>query len=192
MVKGTEMLNDGNDIEYIKGLCKYLPDNDSKNLQFGMRCWYLVGNKFIPVDVLNLGNPSSSVTGRLLKIFAVGTCNLYSDKTLAEAIEKLAIEKSNKNLEMTMKEEQSQFDSVKKPKHYMLFPEEGIEVRDLVKLLLNRASANGYSSPMFLSDQAQMLQYILRFDAKNGKEDLEKARWYLDKMIESLINNTNT
>ena len=80
----------------------------------------------------------------------------------------------------------TEFNTVTKPKHYMLFPDKGIEVRNLVEMLLNRANENGYDQPMFLSDYAQMLQYILRYDAKNGKEDLEKAKWYLDKMIESL------
>lgn len=116
------------------------------------------------------------------------TCNLYSDKTLAGAIEKLPIEKCKKKEGLELQKE-PEFNVVTKPKHYMLFPQSGIEVRDLIKLLLNRASVNGYSSPMFLSDQVQMLQYILRFDAKNGKEDLEKARRYLDKMIESLSNS---
>lgn len=80
----------------------------------------------------------------------------------------------------------TEYNTITKPKHYMLFPDKGIEVRNLVEMLLNRANENGYNQPMFLSDYAQMLQYILRFDAKNGKEDLEKAKWYLDKMIESL------
>lgn len=28
-----------------------------------------------------------------------------------------------------------------------------------------------------------IIKYVLRYDAKNGREDLEKARWYLDHMI---------
>lgn len=178
-----------NAIAYDKGLEKYLPKDDKSNLNVGERCWYLQDGYFIPVTLKNFSG------SKIVAVFDGDTQNynlpsrfVFSDKTLVEVIKNATIEKSNKSLEMTMKKEQSQFDSVKKPKHYILFPEAGIEVRDLVKLLLNRASANGYSSPMFLSDQAQMLQYILRFDAKNGKEDLEKARWYLDKMIESLSN----
>lgn len=71
-----------------------------------------------------------------------------------------------------------------KPKHYMLFPEKNIEVRDLMQVLADRLESNGYSA-MFISDYIQMQQYLLRFDEKNGKEDLEKAQWYLGKLIES-------
>ena len=31
---------------------------------------------------------------------------------------------------------------------------------------------------------ANVLKYIIRHEKKNGIEDLKKARWYLDKMIE--------
>lgn len=74
-------------------------------------------------------------------------------------------------------------DVVNKPKHYMLIPEKGIEVRDLMQVLADRLENNEYSA-MFISDYIQMQQYLLRFDQKNGKEDLEKAKWYLEKLIE--------
>ena len=73
---------------------------------------------------------------------------------------------------------------ISKPKHYMLFPEKNIEVRDLMQVLADRLESNGYSA-MFISDYIQMQQYLLRFDEKNKKEDLEKAQWYLGKLIES-------
>ena len=73
---------------------------------------------------------------------------------------------------------------ISKPKHYMLFPEKNIEVRHLMQVLADRLESNGYSA-MFISDYIQMQQYLLRFDEKNGKEDLEKAQWYLEKLIES-------
>lgn len=72
-------------------------------------------------------------------------------------------------------------DPVEKPKHYMLFEEEGIEVRDVLKKLASKLSA---FSPMFIADYVQMMQYAMRFMDKNGLEDLKKQRWYLDKMIE--------
>lgn len=33
---------------------------------------------------------------------------------------------------------------------------------------------------------ANVLKYIWRWNKKNGVEDLKKARWYLDKLINSL------
>lgn len=71
-------------------------------------------------------------------------------------------------------------DPVYKPNHYMLKP--GLEVRDVIEILANKLE--GFS-PMFIADYVQMMQYGMRFMDKNGKEDLLKQRWYLDKMIEA-------
>jgi len=97
---------------------------------------------------------------------------------------------------------QEHYDSVIKPKHYMLFDQgdvtgyayavKGIEVRDVIaKLVQKMQDANLDKSPsplqfpMFESDYVQMMQYLMRFMDKNGVEDLKKARWYLDKLIEA-------
>jgi hypothetical protein len=74
-------------------------------------------------------------------------------------------------------------DPVEKPKHYMLFEEEGIEVRDVIKKLVTKMEM--LSSGMFIADYVQLMQYLMRFMDKNGVEDLKKARWYLDKLIAS-------
>jgi hypothetical protein len=78
------------------------------------------------------------------------------------------------------------YNVISKPKHYMLFEEEGIEVRDVIEKLVGKfeLTSMGYSY-MFAADYVQLMQYLMRFMDKNGKEDLKKARWYLDKMIES-------
>ena len=82
------------------------------------------------------------------------------------------------------------FDPVSKPKHYMLFEDQGIEVRDVIEKLvskLDRAVGHGELEyiPLFVPDYVQLMQYLMRFMDKNGVEDLKKARWYLDKMIDS-------
>jgi len=90
------------------------------------------------------------------------------------------------------------YDVISKPKHYMLFDadyvnstaylKEGIEVRDVLEKLCDKLQHTlpypGNSS-LFESDYVQLMQYLMRFMDKNGVEDLKKARWYLDKMIES-------
>jgi hypothetical protein len=84
-------------------------------------------------------------------------------------------------------------DPVDKPKHYMLFEDQGIEVRDVIEKLVYKIDTakrqddypQGYSMPMFEADYVQMMQYLMRFMDKNGQEDLKKARWYLDKLIDS-------
>ena len=93
------------------------------------------------------------------------------------------------------------YDIVSKPKHYMLFSpaeikrevfyEEGIEVRDVIEKLVLKVQGQDLKTvphwtkeaALFEADYVQLMQYLMRFMDKNGKEDLEKARWYLDKMI---------
>ena len=92
-------------------------------------------------------------------------------------------------IEKIMEQEKIGYSVVNKPKHYMLFEEEGIEVRDILEKLVGKIPLEGPAwggrSGMFVSDYVQMMQYLMRFMDKNGKEDLEKARWYLDKLIEA-------
>lgn len=90
------------------------------------------------------------------------------------------------------------YDIVDKPKHYMLFDQmdatafayanRGIEVRDVLKKLVDKAYLGNFTPddlPMTMADYVQMMQYLMRFMDKNGVEDLRKASWYLDKMIEA-------
>ena len=74
-------------------------------------------------------------------------------------------------------------DPVEKPKHYMLFEEQGIEVRDVIEKLV--AKIGNIPAGLFIADYVQLMQYLMRFMDKNGVEDLKKARWYLDKLIAS-------
>jgi hypothetical protein len=78
------------------------------------------------------------------------------------------------------------FDVVNKPKHYMLFEEEGIEVRDVIEKLVNKIPpvSRDYGG-LFVADYVQMMQYLMRFMDKNGVEDLKKAEFYLKKLIEA-------
>jgi hypothetical protein len=89
------------------------------------------------------------------------------------------------------------YDTVSRPKHYMLFDindlkkhGHGIEVRDVIRELVAKiANKTGQGdlnwSPLAESDYVQMMQYLMRFMDKNGVEDLKKARWYLDKLVEA-------
>jgi hypothetical protein len=85
------------------------------------------------------------------------------------------------------------YNVISKPKHYMLFEDKNIEVRDVIKVLVLKLNdgflagkcPEGSHAPLFDADYVQLMQYLMRFMDKNGVEDLKKARWYLDKMIES-------
>ena len=34
--------------------------------------------------------------------------------------------------------------------------------------------------------RGNIIKYMLRYEHKNGVEDLKKARWYLDRLVETL------
>lgn len=79
----------------------------------------------------------------------------------------------------------SDYDPVNKPKHYMLFEELGIEVRDVIAKLCDKITESEYLfNGMDYSDYVQMMQYLMRFMDKNGVQDLKKAQFYLDKLID--------
>lgn len=79
------------------------------------------------------------------------------------------------------------YDIVNKPKHYMLM--DNLEVRDVLAALVSKMRKPDDqvvpNNALFESDYVQMMQYLMRFMDKNGKQDLEKAQWYLKKLIDS-------
>lgn len=70
-------------------------------------------------------------------------------------------------------------DVVNHPLHYNTG---NIEVIDIIEDQLSPEEFRGYI-------KGQVFKYICRESHKNGLEDLEKARWYLDRLIRSLHND---
>ena len=64
-------------------------------------------------------------------------------------------------------------DPVNKPAHYNVG---GIEAIEAIMAATNE-QAEGYL-------QGNIMKYIWRYRYKNGLEDLQKAQWYLNKLIE--------
>ena len=64
-------------------------------------------------------------------------------------------------------------DMVNPPAHYN---KAGIETIDAI----GAATNEGFKYYL----QGNILKYIWRYEYKNGVEDLEKAQWYLNKLIE--------
>jgi hypothetical protein len=64
-------------------------------------------------------------------------------------------------------------DPVARPAHYQ--SEDGMEAIDVIKAFV----PDPHSYYM-----GNVLKYVMRHLQKNGKQDLQKARWYLDEMIE--------
>lgn len=67
-------------------------------------------------------------------------------------------------------------DAVNNPKHYNSGK---IEVIDIMEDQLSDVEYRGYI-------KGQVLKYITREAHKNGLEDLEKAHWYLTRLINKL------
>ena len=123
------------------------------------------------------------VTCRVYSNFVKG--NVYatdhSSKPIKEAIDEW-FKKDREDRKYIL----DKYNVVDKPKHYMLFEEEGIEVRDVIRKLVNKIPPTMHThGGLFVADYVQMMQYLMRFMDKNGVEDLKKARWYLDKLIEA-------
>lgn len=67
-------------------------------------------------------------------------------------------------------------DNVISPNHYM--SEKGFEVFDVQEAFIHELKG------MSASYWCNIVKYILRFQRKNGVEDLKKAKYYLEKLIE--------
>ena len=65
--------------------------------------------------------------------------------------------------------------SVNHPLHYQ--SKTGLEVIDVIEAFT--ADLHGVTA----FDTANVIKYICRWQAKNGVEDLKKAQWYLDHLI---------
>ena len=78
-----------------------------------------------------------------------------------------------RDIEEKRKQASTQSDMVNSPPHYN---QAGIECIDAIEA----ATEEGFEYYL----QGNILKYLWRYRYKNGTEDLEKAKWYLEKLIE--------
>lgn len=76
---------------------------------------------------------------------------------------------------------QLDFDMVNHPKHYKA--KNGMEVIDVIEAFT--ANLEGYEA----THTGNVIKYICRWKEKNGLEDLRKAQWYLNRLIENIEKN---
>ena len=69
-------------------------------------------------------------------------------------------------------------DMVNSPPHYN---KNKIECIDAIE----SATDNGFENYL----QGNIIKYVWRYRYKNGVEDLEKAQWYLNKLIKKVLTN---
>lgn len=82
-----------------------------------------------------------------------------------------------KKLETADKYLAKAFDSIN-PSHYK---GDGIECIDYIKQTMSKEAFLGYL-------EGNVVKYRHRYRNKNGIEDLRKARWYLDRLIQEQCN----
>ena len=71
-------------------------------------------------------------------------------------------------------------DMVSHPPHYQ--SETGLEVIDVIESFTS--DLKGIEA----TDTGNIIKYICRWNSKNGLEDLEKAQWYLNHLINHIKN----
>lgn len=82
-----------------------------------------------------------------------------------------------KSYEMTHEVERAAGDAVNSPEHYTQGRFETIDIiEDAVK----------GADPFEAVCQANIIKYITRYRHKNGVEDVKKAIWYANKLVETL------
>lgn len=78
-------------------------------------------------------------------------------------------------------------DMIKKPKHYQLFPEYNLEIKDINKRILDNMQECGYDITLYEAGWwQQSMQYFERFYLKNGLEDLKKGIQTMQFVIHSM------
>lgn len=74
-------------------------------------------------------------------------------------------------------------DNVNKPNHYTFGKYECI---DVLTELCNANNLQGVKGFLY----GNVIKYLWRYKHKNGIEDLNKAKWYLERLIDSEGNTT--
>ena len=83
--------------------------------------------------------------------------------------------------EMTKPNINDILDNVEHPSHYC---RGGIECIDAIEASLGKDEFTGFL-------RGNIIKYVWRYKDKNGLEDLKKAQWYINKLIEVVKNGNN-
>ena len=75
-------------------------------------------------------------------------------------------------------------DMVNHPDHYQ--SESGLEVIDVIKAFTSNLTG------IEATDTGNVLKYMCRWKNKNGVEDLKKAKWYLEHLIDNVENRIDS
>lgn len=86
-----------------------------------------------------------------------------------------------------MPKETQKPDMIVSPKHYQLFPEFNLEIKDINKRILDNMEESGFDITLYEAGwYQQSMQYFERFYLKNGIEDLKKGIQTMQFVIDSM------
>lgn len=84
-------------------------------------------------------------------------------------------------------EETQKPDMIVSPKHYQLFPEFNLEIKDINKRILDNMEESGFNITLYEAGwYQQAMQYFERCYLKNGLEDLEKGIVTMQFVVDSM------
>ena len=84
-------------------------------------------------------------------------------------------------------EETQKTDMIVSPKHYQLFPEFNLEIKDINKRILDNMEESSFDITLYEAGwYQQSMQYFERFYLKNGIEDLKKGIQTMQFVIDSM------
>lgn len=105
---------------------------------------------------------------------------ILCEKKMGKNNKYLSEEEINRILDYINKDEEEnecEYDNVNKPKHYNLGKVECIDAIE---------SATIQKEGIEAVCTANIIKYLWRYESKNGLEDVRKAKWYLNRLIEIL------
>lgn len=157
--------------DYVKGV---LPDGNVEGMVKDMT-YKIIGDSV--VDGNQIYACKSVLTGDVVYTMG-GFVREYTSSTPKYVVDKFdeVLETVDTDELAPSKEEDmvNKFDVVEKPAHYA---NRSIEVISYVKDNMTEEMYKGYL-------EGNVLKYISRYKSKNGLEDLKKARYYLERLIE--------
>jgi transcriptional regulator with XRE-family HTH domain len=114
-------------------------------------------------------------TQSFLSLVENGSVDIETSTMLKKVIDIIGEENTEKKVDKLMGALEKKVDNVNSPSHYKI-PSCNFESIDIIRARL------GLGTSFFL--EGNVIKYLIRAEKKNGKEDYEKARKYLNWLVE--------
>lgn len=117
----------------------------------------------------------------------VGHSEITWDSSNTHDVKEVDLEYLKSLLNKEENKETQKQDMIVSPKHYQLFPEFNLEIKDINKRILDNMEESGFDITLYEAGwYQQSIQYFERFYLKNGIEDLKKGIQTMQFVIDSM------